>query len=257
MLNWASVGGRPTDLVQGSGLKALQVFLEMRDGHVPTNGDLYQYIKDHHADFNLADDPRGGDDTIHGGTGDDIIYGQGGNDTLYGDDGNDIIYGGAGDDKLYGGEGNDVLHGGSGNDTLEGGNGNDLLIGGKGDDTLIGGAGSDTFKWELGDQGTTAKPAVDTIKDFSLDKPADGGDVLDLKDLLVGEKDGTLTQYLNFHKEGNNTVIDVNTQGKLGTQGADQKIVLENVDLTQGGQLNNQAIINDLLQKGKLNVDHS
>ncbi|MCM2575094.1 type I secretion C-terminal target domain-containing protein [Achromobacter xylosoxidans] len=229
----------------------------MRDGHAPTNGDLYQYIKDHHADFNLADDPRGGDDTIHGGTGDDIIYGQGGNDTLYGDDGNDIIYGGAGDDKLYGGEGNDVLHGGSGNDTLEGGNGNDLLIGGKGDDTLIGGAGSDTFKWELGDQGTTAKPAVDTIKDFSLDKPADGGDVLDLKDLLVGEKDGTLTQYLNFHKEGNNTVIDVNTQGKLGTQGADQKIVLENVDLTQGGQLNNQAIINDLLQKGKLNVDHS
>ncbi|MFY3666346.1 VCBS domain-containing protein, partial [Achromobacter xylosoxidans] len=257
VLNWASVGGRPADLVQGSGLKALQVFLEMRDGHAPTNGDLYQYIKDHHADFNLADDPRGGDDTIHGGTGDDIIYGQGGNDTLYGDDGNDIIYGGAGDDKLYGGEGNDVLHGGSGNDTLEGGNGNDLLIGGKGDDTLIGGAGSDTFKWELGDQGTTAKPAVDTIKDFSLDKPADGGDVLDLKDLLVGEKDGTLTQYLNFHKEGNNTVIDVNTQGKLGTQGADQKIVLENVDLTQGGQLNNQAIINDLLQKGKLNVDHS
>ncbi|MGE8656953.1 MAG: VCBS domain-containing protein, partial [Achromobacter sp.] len=257
VLNWSSVGGRPADLVQGSGLKALQVFLEMRDGHAPSNGDLYQYIKDHHADFNLADDPRGGDDTIHGGTGDDIIYGQGGNDTLYGDDGNDIIYGGAGDDKLYGGDGNDVLHGGSGNDTLEGGAGNDLLIGGKGDDILTGGAGSDTFKWELGDQGTTAKPAVDTIKDFSLDKPADGGDILDLKDLLVGEKDGTLTQYLNFHKEGNNTVIDVNTQGKLGAQGADQKIVLENVDLTQGGQLNNQAIINDLLQKGKLNVDHS
>ncbi|MGB3816656.1 VCBS domain-containing protein, partial [Achromobacter pulmonis] len=257
VLNWSSVGGRPTDLVQGSGLKALQVFLEMRDGHAPSNGDLYQYIKDHHADFNLTDDPRGGDDTIHGGTGDDIIYGQGGNDTLYGDDGNDILYGGAGDDKLYGGDGNDVLHGGSGNDTLEGGAGNDLLIGGKGDDILIGGAGSDTFKWELGDQGTTAKPAVDTIKDFSLDKPADGGDVLDLKDLLVGEKDGTLTQYLNFHKEGNNTVIDVNTQGKLGAQGADQKIVLENVDLTHGGQLDNQAIINDLLQKGKLNVDHS
>ncbi|MBB1624924.1 hypothetical protein A9974_06700 [Achromobacter sp. UMC71] len=257
VLNWSSVGGRPSDLVQGSGLKALQVFLEMRDGHAPSSGDLYQYIKDHHADFNLADDPRGGDDTIHGGTGNDIIYGQGGNDTLYGDDGDDIIYGGAGDDKLYGGDGNDVLHGGSGNDTLEGGNGNDLLIGGKGDDTLIGGAGSDTFKWELGDQGTLAKPAVDTIKDFSLAKPSDGGDILDLKDLLVGEKDGTLTQYLNFHKEGNNTVIDVNTQGKLGSQGADQKIVLENIDLTQGGQMNNQAIINDLLQKGKLNVDHS
>ncbi|MFY1843788.1 VCBS domain-containing protein, partial [Achromobacter xylosoxidans] len=253
-LTWGDVAAGTHD---GQGMKALVDYLTFNLGRPATSTDIYSYLKDHHADFNLADDPRGGDDTIHGGTGDDIIYGQGGNDTLYGDDGNDIIYGGAGDDKLYGGEGNDVLHGGSGNDTLEGGNGNDLLIGGKGDDTLIGGAGSDTFKWELGDQGTTAKPAVDTIKDFSLDKPADGGDVLDLKDLLVGEKDGTLTQYLNFHKEGNNTVIDVNTQGKLGTQGADQKIVLENVDLTQGGQLNNQAIINDLLQKGKLNVDHS
>ena len=60
VLNWASVGGRPADLAAGSGLKALQVFLEMRDGHAPTNGDLYQYIKDHHADFNLPDDPRGG-----------------------------------------------------------------------------------------------------------------------------------------------------------------------------------------------------
>jgi hypothetical protein len=33
--------------------------------------------------------------------------------------------------------------------------------------------------------------------------------------------------------------------------------VLENVDLTNNGALSNQAIINDLLQKGKLNVDHS
>ena len=45
VLNWASVGGRPADLAAGSGLKALQVFLEMRDGHAPTNGDLYQYIR--------------------------------------------------------------------------------------------------------------------------------------------------------------------------------------------------------------------
>ncbi|MBR8655076.1 VCBS domain-containing protein, partial [Achromobacter sp. Marseille-Q0513] len=258
VLDWSKVaGGRPADLPQGAGLAALDKFLELTLGHKPTAGDLYQYIKDHHADFNVTDDPRGGDDTIHGGTGNDIIYGQGGNDTLYGDDGNDIIYGGAGDDKLYGGDGDDKLYGGTGNDYLEGGNGNDLLVGGKGDDVLVGGAGSDTFKWELNDQGTTAKPAVDTIKDFSIAKPTDGGDILDLKELLVGEKDSTLTQYLNFHKEGNNTVIDVNTKGQLAAQGADQKIVLENVDLTQGGQLNNQAIINDLLQKGKLNVDHS
>ena len=162
-------------------------------------------------------------------------------------------------DHLLGTDKGEILLAGSGNDTLDGGKGNDVLVGGQGNDTLIGGDGSDTFRWELGDQGTTATPAVDRIKDFSLDKPADGGDVLDLKDLLVGEKDGNLSQYLNFHKEGNDTVIDVNTQGKLGSQGADQKIVLENVDLTHdasGQALTNQAIINDLLQKGKLNVDH-
>ena len=90
-----------------------------------------------------------------------------------------------------------------------------------------------------------------------------GGDILDLKDLLVGENDGNLSQYLNFKQDpanSNNTLVEINTQGKLGTQGADQKIVLENVDLTHdanGQVMNNQAIINDLLQKGKLNVDHS
>lgn len=93
-----------------------------------------------------------------------------------------------------------------------------------------------------------------------MDKPADGGDVLDLKDLLVGEKDGNLSQYLNFKQDpanGNNTILEINTQGKFPAQGADQKIVLENVDLTHNGQMDNQAIINDLLQKGKLNVDHN
>jgi VCBS repeat-containing protein len=161
-------------------------------------------------------------------------------------------------DHLVGTDKGEILLAGDGNDTLDGGKGNDVLIGGKGNDTLIGGDGSDIFRWELNDQGTTSNPAVDRIKDFSLDKPADGGDVLDLKDLLVGEKDSNLTQYLNFKQEGNNTVIEINTKGQIG-QGADQKIVLENVDLTHdahGQALNNQAIINDLLQKGKLNVDH-
>ena len=243
-LTWGNVAAGSHD---GQGLKALQDFLAYQNGHAATSTEIYDYLKANHAQFNLPDDPRGGNDTVHGGTGDDIIYGQGGNDTLYGDDGNDI---------LYGGSGNDYLHGGAGNDVLDGGSGNDTLIGGKGNDTLYGGAGSDTFKWELNDQGSVGAPAVDTIKDFSNDTIANGGDVLDLKDLLVGEKDGTLTQYLNIHKEGNNTVIDINTKGQIA-QGADQKIVLENVDLTNNGQMNNQAIINDLLQKGKLNVDHS
>ncbi|PND35960.1 hypothetical protein C1I89_05225 [Achromobacter pulmonis] len=164
----------------------------------------------------------------------------------------------------YGSAGDDTLAGGSGDDFLYGGVGDDVLHGGRGDDTLVGGPGSDTFKWELGDQGSTAAPAVDTVKDFSILKPAEGGDVLDLKDLLVGESDATLTQYLSFSRNpaeaGGGTLIEINTRGQLASQGADQKIVLENVDLTHGanGQiLNNQAIINDLLRKDKLIVDHA
>nr|WP_304505270.1 type I secretion C-terminal target domain-containing protein [Achromobacter sp. ACRQX] len=163
--------------------------------------------------------------------------------------------------SLLGTDKSEILLAGDGNDTLNGGKGNDVLVGGKGNDTLIGGDGSDTFRWEFNDQGTTSNPAVDRIKDFSLAKPADGGDVLDLKDLLVGEKDGNLSNYLNFKQDpanANNTILEINTKGQIG-QGADQKIVLEGVDLTHdahGQAVSNQAIINDLLQKGKLNVDH-
>jgi len=162
---------------------------------------------------------------------------------------------------LLGTDKSEILLAGDGNDTLNGGNGNDVLVGGKGNDTLIGGHGSDTFRWEFNDQGTTSNPAVDRIKDFSLARAADGGDVLDLKDLLVGETDGNLSKYLNFKQEpanANNTILEINTKGQIG-QGADQKIVLEGVDLTHdvnGQAVSNQAIINDLLNKGKLNVDH-
>ncbi|SAI71920.1 hemolysin [Bordetella ansorpii] len=252
-LSWGSVAAGSHD---GDGMKALTDYLTYTNGHAPTTNEIYDFVKANAGMFDVAEDTRGGDDTIRGGTGDDLLYGGGGNDTLYGDDGKDTLYGGTGDDALYGGADDDKLYGGTGSDSLDGGTGNDTLVGGKGNDTLIGGAGSDTFRWELNDQATTANPSVDTIKDFSTAKPADGGDVLDLKDLLIGEKDSSLTQFLNFTKEGNNTVININTQGQIGSQGADQKIVLENVDLTQNGTLDNQAIINDLLQKGKLDVNH-
>ena len=97
---------------------------------------------------------------------------------------------------------------------------------------------------------------MDTIKDF--DRQADRWRRHPGSEGTAGRREGQHADPVpELHKEGNNTVIDVNTKGQLAAQGADQKIVLENVDLTQGGQLNNQAIINDLLQKGKLNVDHS
>jgi Ca2+-binding RTX toxin-like protein len=101
VLPWHEVGGRPDNLPDGSGLKALEVFLQMKNGGTPATGnDLYEYIKENHADFNVDGDKRGGDDTLDGGNGNDILYGQGGNDTLIGGAGDDIMFGGEGDDTF-------------------------------------------------------------------------------------------------------------------------------------------------------------
>ncbi|WP_213073887.1 Ig-like domain-containing protein [Acinetobacter sp. WCHAc060025] len=213
---------------------------------------------------------------------------NGNNEQLKGDQSalskDDRLYGYDGDDVLDAGEGSDILRGGAGNDILYAGNGNDILIGGKGDDELWGDKVgstdrfSDVFKWEAGDQGTFAAPAKDTIKDFDKASVTEGGDVLHLAGLLVGEgrigfSTGNLTNYLHFTLETKNgvvsTVISISsTGGYIGGYSAanasktDQIIVLENVDLITGQnnygqnvQYTDQQIIQDLLNKGKLVVD--
>ncbi|RZJ97902.1 MAG: Ig-like domain-containing protein, partial [Brevundimonas sp.] len=122
------------------------------------------------------------------------------------------LYGYGGDDVLNAGLGNDILRGGQGADTLNGGAGNDLLIGGQGNDTLNGGTGSDVFRWEAGDQGTTAQPAADTITDFNVASRNLGGDVLDLSSLLVGEgrigaNPGNLSNFVHFELTAGGTLI--------------------------------------------------
>ncbi|GHC52186.1 hypothetical protein GCM10010096_25440 [Alcaligenes pakistanensis] len=101
VLPWHEVGGRPDNLPDGSGLKALEVFLQMKNGGTPATGnDIYDYIKGNHEAFNVDGDKRGGDDILDGGNGNDILYGQGGNDTLIGGAGDDIMFGGEGDDTF-------------------------------------------------------------------------------------------------------------------------------------------------------------
>ncbi|WP_374697612.1 retention module-containing protein [Alcaligenes nematophilus] len=101
VLPWHEVGGRPDHLPDGSGLKALEVFLQMKNGGTPATGnDIYDYIKENHADFNVEGDKRGGNDILDGGAGNDILYGQGGNDILIGGAGDDIMFGGEGDDTF-------------------------------------------------------------------------------------------------------------------------------------------------------------
>ena len=82
-LDWASVGGRPSDLPDGSGMLALERFLELQNGGTPaTAGQIYDYVQAHHAELAPATDPRGSDDILIGGAGDDILYGQGGDDAF-------------------------------------------------------------------------------------------------------------------------------------------------------------------------------
>jgi len=160
---------------------------------------------------------------------------------------------------LTGTSSEDALAGGSFNDALNGAAGSDLLIGGKGDDTLIGGAGADVFKWGLSDQGTNAAKAADTVTDFD-NSPT--GDKLDLRDLLVGEHSdqGNLANFLHFSVSAGSTKIEISSSGGFagGTYSAaavDQTITLSGVDL-KGSFTNDNQIINDLITRNKLVVDH-
>ncbi|MNF58527.1 Leukotoxin [compost metagenome] len=113
-LPWGDSGNpdRPDDLPNGSGVNALEQFLELKNGIAPSAQDMYDYIRANHEQFNVAGDTRGGNDTLIGGKGDDILYGQGGNDLLIGGEGDDILYGGTGADVFVwenGDVGNDVI----------------------------------------------------------------------------------------------------------------------------------------------------
>ena len=123
----------------------------------------------------------------------------------------------------------------------------------------------DVFKWELGDEGNKGAPASDVIKDWDNASAnvstGVGGDVLDLRDLLIGEHSATnLDDFLHFELSGANTIVHVSATGEFasGYNPAKevQTITLENTDLFAAGTLNtDQQIINDLLTKGKLITD--
>jgi len=150
-----------------------------------------------------------------------------------------------------------TMDAGDGNDVLvsTATSGGDTLIGGAGNDMLTGGAGADTFVWNFSDRGTLANPARDVITDFDTASYASGGDRLDLRDILQGTATTAvvLDQYLDFSKQGSDTVINVRPTGAGGEM--TQQIVLQGVDLTSNGTLSDQVIIQDLLTKGKLQTD--
>jgi hypothetical protein len=172
-----------------------------------------------------------------------------GTNTLNGSHLGEIIMGGSASEILNGNDGNDILLAGAGNDTLDGGAGNDIMLGD---------AGRDAFRWSWGEHGSVSAPAIDTIKGFDTASAASNGDILDLRDLLPNLEPGhpdsaaSLATLLHFSVSNGNTTIEVKTSAALA--GPDQIIVLEGVDLVTG-QTGDQAIIQNLLNNGKLITD--
>jgi VCBS repeat-containing protein len=198
-----------------------------------------------------------GNDHLAGDAGDDIVDGGTGDDIVQGGDGDDLVFGGGGDDYLEGGAGNDALYGGAGYDIIVGDEGDDVIFGGAGDDLLSGGKDRDTFIWQVGDEGEIADPGVDIITDFD---DTEGRDVLDLSDLLQDEENNSLTDYLQFQLTDTDGDGDSETQISIDVDGGSsfettQQIILDGVDLTVGGTLSDQEIINTLLIKATIVTD--
>ncbi|WP_024328071.1 retention module-containing protein [Thioalkalivibrio sp. AKL19] len=148
-----------------------------------------------------------------------------------------------------------ILVGSSEDNTLLGGDGDDILIGGAGDDILTGGAGDDIFRWNARDEGTEGDPANDVITDFG-----NGNNVLDLKDLLQGENEGNIAEYINAEQDGVDTVLYISSTGDLDVDNsnanANQTIRLEGKSFSDfGGATTSQEVINHLLSNDQLKID--
>ncbi|MGC4063023.1 MAG: retention module-containing protein [Aquabacterium sp.] len=152
-----------------------------------------------------------------------------------------------------------------------------------GNGTHQGSCDTDVFQWTLADKPTHGESHTDTITDFNCAARSAGGDVLDLRDLLhvdnATANAGTGTQnldkllnFLNFDTQSQpgSTVIHVSSSGGFhadasghsdNTGCADQQhIVLSNVDIRSSlgldAHANDHQIIAELVQRGKLLVDH-
>jgi Ca2+-binding RTX toxin-like protein len=144
--------------------------------------------------------------------------------------------------------------GSSGHDLINGTADDDILRGGLGNDQLTGGAGADRFVWQAGDTGR------DLIKDFNTSE-----DRIDLHDLLQGETDATISNFLQIDTLSKTLLISstghLNDIGGTIASHADTTIKLENaghpVDLSAYGSTSS-AIINSLIAGADavIKVDH-
>jgi hypothetical protein len=122
--------------------------------------------------------------------------------------------------------------------------------------------GGDTFKFELAANGTAGTPHVETISAFNSNAASNGGDVLNLADLLQGATSSNIGNYLHFTSSTTagvtTTVLHVSETGAYSSgysSAADTvQIALTNVNLllSAGVTQTDAQIIQSLLNKGKL-----
>ncbi|RED53783.1 type I secretion C-terminal target domain-containing protein [Aestuariispira insulae] len=153
-----------------------------------------------------------------------------------GSNGNDMINGADKGDRLYGHGGNDILHGGNGTDWLDGGSGNDLLIADRDADYLTGGSGADTFV-------ITDKEDVAVIRDFNQAE----GDRIELGGLVSAhDANGNLDEYIWAYKDGVDTVIAIDQNGKAGWWDLGH---VTGLSFTEVARLENVSFTNDDLSR--------
>ncbi|MDP4300261.1 tandem-95 repeat protein [Leptothrix discophora] len=124
-------------------------------------------------------------------------------------------------------------------------------------DVLTGLAGqSDVFAWTLADAGTEVAPHAWQVNNFDAAPLSQNGDVLDLRDVLVGATTGTIDAYLDFSQVGGSTVVTVNSDGQGA---ANLSITLQGVDLNAslglGADAPDAQIVTALVAQGKLLAD--
>ena len=129
--------------------------------------------------------------------------------------------------------------------------------------TLEGTGNADVFRWNLADAGPAGGTATNNVTAFDAQGPANGGDVLDLRDLLQGETVANLQNYLEFETTASGTTLHVSSTGgfaggnfSVGAQ--DLAIHLDSnlrSDLGLQAGASDNLVINELLRRGSLTVD--
>jgi len=139
-------------------------------------------------------------------------------------------------------------------------------------DTWTSGSGSDVFAWTLSDAGSAGSPGQDKIEGFNASSTVTaGGDVLDLRDLLVGEHAAAGAYNLeNFlHVElpsgsATSTTLHVSASGGFagGSYAAGQETQVIELTQTQlasalglATDATESAILKAMVEQGKLVVD--